>query len=145
MPMHWGFWMSSTSEVLLQNNITVFFSLFFSVLLRQINGQPSGRDRSNCGIWEKWGEGSIASVTLWLAFFRLSYLHPADTGPLIWVRQVASPIHAETIHGAALHSLDKKQLCFPGLPSCSCQACCFRKGSNGFGDSPWPCMLWQIS
>lgn len=145
MPIHWGFWMSDTSEVLLQNNITAFFFLFFSTLFGPINVQPSGRDRSNCRIWEKWGEGSAASVMPCLGFLRLSDLDSAEMGPLTQVRQAASPTHAKKIHGLLLILRINKRLCFPGLPGCSCQACCFCKGSHSLGDSLWPCMLWQIS
>lgn len=131
--MHWGFWMSNTSAVLPQNNLTSFFFQFFSFLLAPVNIQPSGR--SNCGIQEKRGEGSTASVMPCLGCFRLSYLDTAEMRLLTRARQTANPTHAKKIHGVLLILWINKQHCFPGLPGCSCQARCFCKGSYGFGDS----------
>lgn len=99
---------------------------------------------SKCGGWGKWRKGVTAPGCSawdcwgWAVWTLQRWSH--------WPGQDKLQIlgMSKKIHGVLLIPHLTKWLCFPGLPSQRCQACSFCKGSHGFGDSLWACMLWQI-
>lgn len=136
--------MSNKLEILLQSSITAPFYLFFSISSGPINVQHSCRDMTKGGGWERWGEGVTApGCSAWdcwgwaiQTLQRWSHWPGQDKLQILGMQK--------KINGMLLIPHLTKWLCFPGLPSQRCQACSFCKGSHGFGDSLWACMLWQI-